>query len=563
MFRHRSDMNPAASRHPSVRRPQKRVVRLVLALGMIMSTPAVSPLMAAPREALEQGRLGLFPATDFRATDGRCTDCAAPPQALWYFQDELIAVPLRNVAGFDPALPAQDDVRAWAQAGHWQPDGQYPSLVWLAAPTLVPAATLSGDGATITFDDGTQRAFTLAPRLPSNESWFNGDSTAWLQPQTLALRGTLSGATFTARTIWPGSFDIDLASLAVAPLQADETLATLVRADDGGARVPAGARLLWERTPGAARAAAGKPVLALMLNGAQGDDDEAHGGHFAVATGYMGARGQWSDWLVNNFYNLDAWGEKGIIASTLTMDAYLTDLNSGQAWYRPSAMLVAVLREPRAALLYQQGVGRVFNHFYRHDFSYRHATANCAGISLDTLRSLGWDVPLVGPTSKLKAWAGLPWMAITEASISSGMQAFDYMSAERSNLFPFVAFNVAGSDLLGRLTRGKTAEQGLEQLLGEDVEALIYVHVPQIPSSRAFGQAPVASYDEYMSRVPADRAQWKVLPAPPRAFPDALRDVRAPKEELPKSRRAVVVYGVLIAAFALYLMLRLVRRLTQ
>jgi hypothetical protein len=142
-----------------------------------------------------------------------------------------------------------------------------------------------------------------------------------------------------------------------------------VRADEGGARTPASARLLWERTPGAARAAAGKPVFALMINGAQGDDDEAHGGHFAVATGHFGARGEWNDWLVGNFYNLDSQERKGIVASTLTMDAYLTDLNSGQAWYRPSAVLVAVLREPRAALLAQQGIARVFNHFYRHDFS--------------------------------------------------------------------------------------------------------------------------------------------------------------------------------------------------
>jgi hypothetical protein len=109
-----------------------------------------------------------------------------------------------------------------------------------------------------------------------------------------------------------------------------------------------------------------------------------------------------------------AWSEKGIVASTLTMDAYLTDLNSGQAWYRPSAVLVAVLREPRAACCTSRASARVFNHFYRHDFSYRHATANCAGISLDTLRSLGWAIPMLGPTSKLKAWLGLPWMAIKD-----------------------------------------------------------------------------------------------------------------------------------------------------
>ncbi len=202
----------------------------------------------------------------------------------------------------------------------------------------------------------------------------------------------------------------------------------------------------------------------------------------------------------------------------------------------------------------------MFNHFYRHDFSYRHANANCAGISLDTLRALGWDVPTLGPTSKVKAWLGLPWMAIREMNIDSGLQAFDYMSAERSSLFPFVAFNVAGSDLLGRLTRGKAAEQGLERLLADDVEALIYVRVPQIPSSRAFGRAPVASYDEYMSRVPTDRAQWIVRPAPPRPFPDALRDAQAPKEEPPASRRALIVWLTGLAGIVLFVLNRLVRR---
>ncbi len=529
-------------------------------LALMMTTLPAAASSALPRDALTDGRLGLYDAQDFRAVRPPCDDCNAPPQALWYFESELVVLPLRDPAGFDAALPAQDDVRNWAQSTRWQPDAQHPSPIWLGSPHIAHAARLSPDGSTVVWGDGTHTAFALVSQLPSNVSWFNTDSVTWLQGQPLTLRGTLGGGTFTARTLWPGSFDIDPASLAFEPLRDGETLATLVRADEGGVRTPASARLLWERTPGAARAAAGKPVFALMINGAQGDDDEAHGGHFAVATGHFGARGEWNDWLVGNFYALDSWSEKGIVASTLTMDAYLTDLNSGQAWYRPSAVLVAVLREPRAARLAQQGLSRVFNHFYRHDFGYRHATANCASISLDTLRSLGWAIPALGPTSKVKAWLGLPWMAIKDASIASGLQAFDYMSAERSGLFPFVAFNVAGSDLLGRLTRGKAAEQGLERLLADDVEALILIRVPQIPSSRAFGNAPVASYEEYAARVPADRTKWIVRPAPPRPFPDALRDPQAPKEAHPASRRALIVWLVALAALVLFAAMRLLRR---
>jgi hypothetical protein len=86
-----------------------------------------------------------------------------------------------------------------------------------------------------------------------------------------------------------------------------------------------------------------------MLNGAQGDDDEAHGGHFALMTGRVGAQGAIDDWLVNNFYTLDSESEKGIIAAVVPLDNYLGDLNSGQAWYRPSYMLVASLKDGRTA----------------------------------------------------------------------------------------------------------------------------------------------------------------------------------------------------------------------
>ena len=47
-----------------------------------------------------------------------------------------------------------------------------------------------------------------------------------------------------------------------------------------------------------------------------------------------------TQWLVNNFYPLSFYSEKGILASPLPFDAYMSDLNAGQCWYRPSYMLV-------------------------------------------------------------------------------------------------------------------------------------------------------------------------------------------------------------------------------
>ena len=90
----------------------------------------------------------------------------------------------------------------------------------------------------------------------------------------------------------------------------------------------------------------------------------------------MEADGNWSRWLVNNFYNLDSNSEKGIIAAATPMDKYLMDLNNGQNFYWPSYMLVAVLKTDTTPSQYQAAINRVYNHFYHHDFVYDHALGN-------------------------------------------------------------------------------------------------------------------------------------------------------------------------------------------
>src|SRR5204863_522718 len=80
----------------------------------------------------------------------------------------------------------------------------------------------------------------------------------------------------------------------------------------------------------------------------------------------VGAGGAIGDWIANNFYTLDAESEKGILAAMVPLDNYLADLNSGQAWYRPSYLLVAVLKHERVACRVQAAFERVYNHFYRH-----------------------------------------------------------------------------------------------------------------------------------------------------------------------------------------------------
>lgn len=136
-------------------------------------------------------------------------------------------------------------------------------------------------------------------------------------------------------------------------------------------------------------------------------------------------------------------------------------------------------------------------------------------------------------------------MTVKDRSLESGRKATDYLMAEQTNLYPMVAFQAAGNDLLNRLAAGK-ANTDLEKMLAEDLEGLVFIRLPQFPSSRAFGQAPVASIDEYMQRVPEDRSKWKIVPAGPRPFPAELKDPQAPGEEWLPSMYTLLGYcGIL------------------
>jgi hypothetical protein len=478
--------------------------------------------------ALDHGSLGLYEAREFKALDGRCADCT-PKAALWYFEGDLVAIPRQTQA--QPASFSQqsvvEDVRQWAQQENAPPYG-LPFMTWLGSPELIEGARVDKTGIALQLPSGSVMPLALVPKIASNLSYFNTDSVAFFAKRSVRLRGSTqpvgTGERFVARVLWPEDFRIDLNAMRLRPLGANESLTTLLTADDGGAKSAFSTRLIWQSRSPAQERNARRAVLAFMLNGAQGDDDEAHGGHFAIATGWHRRDGQWSDWMVNNFYNLGSVSEKGIIASMLPMDNYMMDLNSGQSYYRPSYMLVAILKRPEAAAWYQGAMVHVFDRFYRHHIEYDHAKSNCAGLSIDALNGLGWQLPVLGPTSTVKAALGYYYSSATDLSFASGMRTFHYMVEERSRLYPRAAFETVGQDLLmlvGAPTRPLTR---YEQMLRDDVEAIVFVRIPQIPSSRAFGTYPVASFDEYMARVPKDRKDWKIVPVDPRVFPDALRD---------------------------------------
>lgn len=481
------------------------------------------------------------------------------PQALWYFRDETIALPAKGkpLAGFDRRLRWCADLAAWNVTTAIGSDPGYPPLVWLGSPDFLRHAGLSANGLTLTAGIG-ELALQLAPRLPLNRSWFDASSLTFLKAGPLKLRGLRQDESFVARSFWPEHFRLPEQPAARQLPAEPAALRDWLRAlPDGVARSPFSVESIWRR-PGSDGPHSGQPVLGLMLNGAQGDDDEAHSGHFAMMTGRVGAAGGIDDWLVNNFYTLDSESEKGIIAAQTPLDHYLGDLNSGQAWYRPSYMLVATLRDARTAVHLQAAFGRVFNQFYRHQFAYQHARANCTGLSVTTARLLGWRVPVRGAESWLKALFGLPLLAIRERSLAKGRAMFDYLTEDQTRLYPAAAFEEMGADLL-RLVGGSPSRQlsEFERLLAEDIEEILLVRVPQFPSSRAGGDYPVETSVEYLARIPRDPAQRQIVPVPPRPFPDELRDPQSPAEPPLRSDYAVAGWFLAILLLIVFILRRL------
>lgn len=132
------------------------------------------------------------------------------------------------------------------------------------------------------------------------------------------------------------------------------------------------------------------------------------------------------------------------------------------------------------------------------------------------------------------AVAAYGYMAASDRSLQSGRKTYDYFTEEQTRLYPAVAFDAIGRDLLSLLD-GQTARplSAYEQQLRDDVEAVVLVRIPQVPSSRAFGSAPVYSIAEYRERTPADRSKWQIVPTPPRPFPAELREGPVPEDDAP------------------------------
>ncbi|MEX0830427.1 MAG: hypothetical protein WD032_09290 [Nitrospirales bacterium] len=182
------------------------------------------------------------------------------------------------------------------------------------------------------------------------------------------------------------------------------------------------------------------------------------------------------------------------------------------------------------------------------------------------MRRLGWAIPTKGPTSYLKAIGAFYYVAATERNLTAGEKIYDYLTQEQTRLFPRIAFETAGQDLL-RILEGTAESAGrtltpFERFFKEDVEAVVFVRIPQIPSSRASGTYPVLTFNDYEKRVPKDRKDWQVVPVSTRSIPETLRERSLANTQtsfFTPTMMFVVVPITIVSIFILFILMRLLR----
>ncbi len=411
---------------------------------------------------------------------------ALAPVIQWYLKHETVA--------FDapPALP-----------------------IWVAGADDVLHCRLL-DWQHAVADNGDTIAIELTAKIASNRSWVNEQTLAFFQHNTVSLRGAWqqrdTQRVFVVRVLWPDNWQWRN----VTASHVDDMTAR-IRCDQRAAVSPFAVTRLWQSsavTPAAW-------VVGFILNGAQGDDDEAHGGHFAIAVGRLNEQDDPRDLVVANFYNPDVVSEKGILPAMTPLSNYFCDLNSGQQYYRPSSMVcVRLSSHALIAPLYEK-LEKQMHAMLHHDWHYDHAMMNCTGITMDALRNAGFCVPDRGSAAWLAPVAFLLTL-IRERDLTRAKRVWRYLRAERTRLFPAVAMLACVQHLLSLVQAHRTAQTAFEQQLCDAAVAVDYVHVPQIPSSRALGREPLFDLSDYRARMPPNRADWKIIPVQTRPFPEHL-----------------------------------------
>jgi hypothetical protein len=114
---------------------------------------------------------------------------------------------------------------------------------------------------------------------------------------------------------------------------------------------------------------------------------------------------------------------------------------------------------------------------------------------------------------------------------------------------PAAAFEECGAAALALVKSDAThgsVSGPLARMLAEDVNAIMFVRLPQFPSSRAIGDAAVVTPWEFQSRMPSDPLLKQIIPVPARPFPEVLRDPDLIDGKRHGSHYATVIWGALL-----------------
>lgn len=429
-------------------------------------------------------------------------------------------------------------------ASGWAVDAWTPQ--WLAGATCLDSVQML-DAEHAQLGNGEVFRWRLSPKIASNRSWFTPASQQFWQAQPLRLRGgwreDAQGNFFEVRVVWPLTWQWQDAQT----LSVREPEEARLRRERGGAQIAFSAQCQWRQhgQTGASKDHC-QHAIGFILDGAQGDDDEAHGGHFALMLGSSSRPGKpvtSTDMLVANFYNPDVTSEKGILPAFTPLDTYLCEINAGQQNYRPSCALVLTLHSGDCLWSLYQQLALQMHRLYSHHLHYDHAAMNCTGITMDALNAIGFQRGLRGPSSRLMAVLAAALTLYRERDRARATRICRYFLTEQTRLLPAQAYFACQQHLWDLLTQADHAQTPWTAQLALDAGALYRLHFPQVPSSRAFGREPLICLRDFAGRVPKRRADWNTIPSCPREFPAHLRALSntAGAEQLPDALTGLTV----------------------
>ena len=140
------------------------------------------------------------------------------------------------------------------------------------------------------------------------------------------------------------------------------------------------------------------------------------------------------------------------------MDKYMSDLNSGQSWYRPTDMLVLVMKDARLPLQLQESFKDRYAKYYAHEIRYDKTFSPCTAQIVDPLREAGWKYPEQGGTPSLIA--RLVSKLVGPKDPKENRDLYDLLRQEPTHLFPrrvqglggdvLSLAGAYGADMLGR-----------------------------------------------------------------------------------------------------------------